>query len=488
MNILFVASEVAGYAKSGGLADVSSALPKALKKLGHNIKVVMPRYYSIDKKELKSLGEMAVPMGSLGEFWCEVFIGNMGGVEIYFIDYELYFGRANLYTDSKGLAYGDNDERFIFLSKASFELAKKIDFIVEIIHANDWHTAIMPLLLKAKYQYNKYFKNSSTVLTIHNMQHQGKFTTKIIDIAEVGWESFTSDNLEEFGMVNLLKSGITQSDVINTVSPTYAKEIKTAQFGWGLDSYLRGRELLFGILNGVDYREWSPKEDKYIVKNYSLETIEDKLICKKDLQKLFNLPTNPNIPIIGFVGRFATQKGIELISQSIWELLELDIQIVILGSGEKWAEGFFSDIAKRYPTKIASFIGYSEELAHKIEAGSDIFLMPSLFEPCGLNQIYSLAYGTLPIVRAVGGLDDTIRNFDKYTKSPNGFKFYDASKDALVGTVKWAVDTYYNNRDGFNILIKNGMKDRFDWDISAKKYEKLYKVAVYKKELESDKL
>ena len=488
MNILFVASEVAGYAKSGGLADVSSALPQALNKLGHNIKIVMPRYYTIDKKSLISLGKMAVPMGSLGEFWCEVFIDDMSGVEIYFIDYELYFGRANLYSDDSGNAYSDNAERFVFLSKASFELAKKIDFMVDIIHTNDWHTSIMPLLLKAKYKYTKYFKNSSTVLTIHNMEHQGKFDSNIIDIAEVGWESFTPDNLEEFGKVNLLKSGITQSDVINTVSPTYAKEITTAQFGWGLDSYLRSRELLFGILNGVDYREWSPKEDSYIVKNYTLETIKNKSLCKKDLQKIFNLPQKSKIPIIGFIGRFATQKGIELISQAIWELLELDIQVIILGSGEKWAEGFFSDIAKRYPKNIASYIGYSEELAHKIEAGSDMFLMPSLFEPCGLNQIYSLSYGTLPIVRAVGGLDDTIRNFDRYTEKPNGFKFYSDTKDALVGTVKWAVDIYHNDKKSFNLLIENGMRDKFDWKISAKKYEKLYQLAMYKKELESDKL
>ncbi|HHB94479.1 MAG TPA: glycogen synthase, partial [Campylobacterales bacterium] len=211
MNILFVASEVAGYAKSGGLADVASALPKALKKMGHNIKVVMPRYYSIDKTKLTSLGLMSVPMGSFGIFECEVYSSKMGSVEIYFIDYEHYFGRANLYSDENGFAYSDNDERFVFLSKASFELAIKLDFQVDILHVNDWHTAIMPTLLKSKYQYTKQFAKTATVLTIHNMQHQGKFDTKIIDISEVGWESFTPDNFEEFGGINLLKSGITQS-------------------------------------------------------------------------------------------------------------------------------------------------------------------------------------------------------------------------------------------------------------------------------------
>jgi starch synthase len=484
MNILFVASEVAGYAKSGGLADVASALPKALNKLGHNIKVVMPRYYSIDKSKLTSLGLISVPMGSFGIFECEVFNSKMKSVEIYFIDYEYYFGRANLYSDENGFAYSDNDERFIFLSKASFELAIKLDYKVDILHVNDWHTAIMPTLLKSKYQYTKPFAKTATVLTIHNMQHQGKFDKKIIDIAEVGWESFTHDNLEEFGGINLLKSGITQSDVINTVSPTYAKEITTPEFGWGLESYLRNRELLFGILNGVDYNEWSPQKDSYIIKHYSIKSLKNKKLCKKDLQTIFNLPLEENTPLIGFVGRFATQKGIELISQAIWELLHMDIQIVILGSGEKWAEGFFGDIAKRYPDKFATYIGYSDELAHKIEAGSDMFLMPSLFEPCGLNQIYSLAYGTIPIVRAVGGLDDTIRNLDNSIDKPNGFKFYQATKEALIGTISWAVDTYYNDKDNFKLLIKNAMKERFNWEISAKKYEKLYHLAIYKKDLQ----
>ncbi|HHH51174.1 MAG TPA: glycogen synthase [Campylobacterales bacterium] len=370
------------------------------------------------------------------------------------------------------------------MSKASFELAIKLDFPVDILHVNDWHTAIMPTLLKSKYQYTKQFAKTATVLTIHNMQHQGKFDTKIIDISEVGWESFTPDNFEEFGGINLLKSGITQSDVINTVSPTYAKEITTPEFGWGLESFLKNRELLFGILNGVDYSEWSPQKDKYIAKHYSIKSLHNKQLCKKDLQTIFDLPLDSQVPIIGFVGRFATQKGIELISQSIWELLKLDIQIVILGSGEKWAEGFFADIAKRYPSKFATYIGYSDELAHKIEAGSDMFLMPSLFEPCGLNQIYSLAYGTLPIVRAVGGLDDTIRNFDKGIDKPNGFKFYQASKEALVGTINWAVDTYYNDKDSFELLVKNAMQEKFDWEISAKKYKQLYKLAIDKKDLQ----
>ena len=473
MNILFVASEVAGFAKSGGLADVASALPKTLKKLKHNVKVVMPRYYSIDKSKLKSIGSMAVPMGIWGTFWCEVFTTKMDKVDVYFIDYEKYFGRSGLYNDENGYSYIDNDERFVFLSKAAFEVANKLNFKVDVIHANDWHTALMPLMLKAKYKYQDNFKDAVSVLTIHNMQHQGKFDKKIIDIAEVGWESFVSDNLEEFGGVNCLKSGITQSDVLNTVSPKYAKEIKTTD-GWGLEYYLSRRELLFGILNGVDYDEWNPKTDKLIVKNYDVDTLEEKKINKIYLQEKFNLEKK-DVPLIGFVGRFATQKGIELIAQAIYDILHLDIQIVMLGSGEKWAEGFFNDIARKYPNKFGVYIGYNNELAHQIEAGADMFLMPSLFEPCGLNQIYSLRYGTTPIVRAVGGLDDTINE-------NNGFKFYDASKDALVNTIKWAIEVYYS--DKFRLLQINGMNQRFDWKKSAKKYIKMYELAILKKALD----
>jgi starch synthase len=486
VNILFVSSEVAGFAKSGGLADVASALPKSLKKLGNDIKIVMPRYYKIDKSKLKSIGSMAVPMGNYGEFWCEVFTTKMDKVEIYFIDYENYFGRSELYSDENGYAYLDNDERFVFLSKAAFELANKIDFKVDIIHANDWHTSIMPLMLESKYKYQDNFKNCATVLTIHNMQHQGKFDKDLIEYAEIGWESFVSTNLEEFGGVNLLKSGIIMSDVVTTVSPKYANEIKTPTFGWGLDGYLRSRELLFGVLNGVDYDEWSPKSDKLISTNYDIDSLDKKKECKKDIQKIFNLPLRDEVPVIGFVGRFAQQKGIELISSAIWEMMHLDVQFVFLGSGEKWAEGFFSDLANRYPDKIACYVGYNNDLAHKIEAGSDMFLMPSLFEPCGLNQIYSLRYGTVPIVRAVGGLDDTITNLDHFSENPNGFKFYESSKDALLNTVRWAVDTYYNQKEIFKYMVENGMKERFDWKKSAKKYEKIYKLAQLKRNLKND--
>jgi starch synthase len=483
MNILFVASEVAPFAKSGGLADVASALPRALKALRHNVKVVMPRYYSIDKSSLKSLGIMGVKMGAMGELWCELFTCKHGKVDIYFIEYERYFGRSGFYADENGYSYGDNDERFIFLSRAAFEVAKKLNFSVDVIHANDWHTAIMPLMLESVYKYEPLFAGTASVLTIHNMQHQGKFHQGIIDVMEVGWESYTSDNLEDFGGINLLKSGIMRSDAVSTVSPKYAREICTPAFGWGLDGYLHNRELLFGILNGVDYEEWDPKNDTFLIQNYESSDMSGKQVCKREIQELFGLPENPNTAVIGFVGRLAEQKGIELLAGAIWDMLHMDMQLVILGSGERWAEGFFNDVANRYPDKVSVYIGYNNALAHKIEAGADLFLMPSLFEPCGLNQIYSLRYGTLPIVRAVGGLDDTIQNAERYAKKPNGFKFYEASAAALCATVRWALEVYYTQKEEFDQMIANAMEAEFSWEQSAKLYEKLYKLAKLKKEL-----
>ena len=482
LNILFVASEVVPFAKTGGLADVAGALPKALKKLGHNIIVVMPRYYKIDKSKLTHQeGALGVPMGVMGELWAGVYSSKLpkSDVPIYFIDYEDFYGRVGLY-DEDGKAYEDNANRFAFLSKAAFMLCKKLDFNPDIIHANDWHTAVMPALAQSRFVHD--FANAATVLTIHNLQHQGEFFKGVIDVLEIGWERFNPMEFESYNSFNSLKGGIATADAVTTVSKKYAQEIQTEEFGFGLQEHIRAHSAkLFGILNGVDYDEWNPSTDRYIVKNYDLDDMSGKKECKRALQKDFGLKVDDKIPLIGFVGRFAEQKGINLIAQIIHGLKDLDLQIVILGSGEKWAEYFFSDQAKKHKHNFGTYIGYSEALAHQIEAGSDIFLMPSLFEPCGLNQIYSLAYGTLPIVRATGGLDDTIENFDKKSSTCNGFKFYDATPDALYNTIKWAIDIYKNHKKDFEKMQKRAMKMRFDWIKSAKEYEEVYKYALKKK-------
>jgi starch synthase len=479
LNILLAASEVVPFAKSGGLADVSGALPKALKNLGHDIRVVMPRYYVIDKEKynLKLLeGALSIHMGSMGEMWAGVYEGKLpqSDVPIYFIEYDDFFGRKGLYGEGSE-SFSDNDNRYIFFSKAVMQLAKKLDFRPDVIHANDWHTAPIPLLLNTTYAFDLNFKNTGSLLSIHNLEHQGKFYKGAMDVLGVGWEHFTVKELEEYDGVNFLKGGIVHADAINAVSKKYAQEIRTSEFGFGLQSLINDYEYkLFGVLNGVDYDEWSPTIDKLIPYTFDIDSLDGKEKCKAELQKEFNLPQRSEVPMIGFVGRLAEQKGITLIASCFEKILEMDIQIVLLGTGEKWAEKFFKEKAEQYPDKFASYIGYDNTIAHKIEAASDMFLMPSLFEPCGLNQIYSLRYGTIPIVRATGGLDDTIENYDAYHKSGTGFKFYDATVSGLLNTVQWAVDVYYNDKEGINALRSNAMSKRYEWSNAAKGYEEIY--------------
>jgi len=482
LKILFIASEVAPFAKSGGLADVAGALPQALKKMGHDVRVVMPRYYIIDRSNLKPLdGAMGVPMGTMGEFWTAVLEGSLGDVPIYFIEHEHYFGRKGLYGEG-GFSFPDNDNRFVFFTKAAMQLAKKLQFKPDILHANDWHTAVAPLFLNTHYRYDEIYENCASVFTIHNMQHQGQFYKGVMDVLDVGWHHFNHHDLEEHDGVNLLKSAIVHSDAFTTVSQKYAQEIQTPEFGWGLqDTVANHQEKLFGIVNGVDYNEWSPAVDDFIAKKYDIKNMRGKAACKKDLQKEFSLEVTDDKPLIGLVGRLAEQKGIDLIAASIWELMQMNIQVVLLGTGEYWAEHFFSDIAEKYPGKFACYIGYRNDLAHKIEAGSDFFLMPSHFEPCGLNQIYSLRYGTLPIVRATGGLDDTIENYEPHSGEGTGFKFYEASASALTNTVRWAVDTWYNHPDAIKKLIKNAMSRHFSWDDAAASYTDIYRYAHSKR-------
>jgi len=482
LNIFIAASEVVPFAKTGGLADVAGALPKALRALGHDVRIVMPRYYIVDREkyglELMD-GELGVPMGVMCEIWAGVYEGRLPSTEvpIYFIDHEGYFGRSGLYDDN-GEGFRDNDNRFIFFSRSVMQLAKKLQFHPDVIHANDWHTSAIPMMLNTIYAYDPAFAHTGSLLTIHNLQHQGKFYKGVMDILGIGWDHFYE--LEEHGGVNLLKGGITHADAISTVSSKYAQEIRTQEFGWGLEGLIDINSYkLHGILNGVDYEEWSPAVDTLIPHTFDSDDMSGKGLCKSALQQTFNVPQRAEAPLIGLVGRLVEQKGIELIATSIHRLLELDIQIVMLGAGEKWAEHYFSDIARMYPEKFGCFIGYRNDLAHQIEAGSDLFLMPSLFEPCGLNQIYSLRYGTLPIVRATGGLDDTIENYHNDGEHGTGFKFYDATPDALINTVGWAVHTWYNDRDGFVQMQRNAMSQRYDWNGAAREYESLYRRIVH---------
>jgi starch synthase len=484
LSLLFVASEAAPFAKEGGLGDVVGALPKYLARLGHDVRVVIPRYYSvsIEKYSLRLLpGTLVVPMGIIGFMYCGVYEGRLPGSEVpvYFLEHEQFYGRSGLYQQN-GEGYLDNDNRFVFLSKAALELCKMLDFRPDVIHAHDWHTAAIPALLNTSYLHDRFVGDSASLLTVHNMQHQGNFYPGLMEVLGIGWKHFNYRDLEKDDQVNLLKGGIHHANLLNTVSEGYAGEIQTAEYGWGLEDVVRERSNdLYGILNGVDYEEWNPANDPFIAKKYTDRTvISGKAACKKDLQQQMGLPVRTDVPLFGVVSRMVQQKGTDIIAEAIHRILEMDVQFVMVGNGEPWAHFYFGDIAAAYPEKFACFIGYNEALAHKVEAGADFFVMPSSFEPCGLNQMYSLAYGTPPIVRATGGLHDSVENFNEETLVGDGFKFWQHSATALYDTVGWAAYTFYNNAKGLKALRKNGMKKRFTWDESALKYEELYRLAI----------
>jgi starch synthase len=483
LSLLFVASEAAPFAKEGGLGDVVGALPKYLARLGHDVRIIIPRYYSVncDKYNLRLLpGTLVVPMGIIGHMYCGVYEGRLPGsdVPVYFLEHEEFYGRAGLYQQN-GQGYLDNDNRFVFLSKAALELCKMLAFHPDVIHAHDWHTAAIPALLNTSYLHDRFVGDSASLLTLHNMQHQGNFYPGLMEVLGIGWKHFNYLDMEKDDQVNLLKGGITHATLLNTVSEGYAAEIQTAEYGWGLEDVIRQRASdLYGILNGVDYEEWDPARDPFIAAKFSPRNMKGKAVCKRDLQATLGLPQRDDVPLFGVVSRMVQQKGTDIIAEAIHRILEMDVQFVMVGNGEPWAHFYFGDIAAAHPDKFACYIGYNEALAHKVEAGADFFVMPSSFEPCGLNQMYSLAYGTPPIVRATGGLDDSVENFDEEALTGDGLKFWQHSAIALFDTIGWAAYTFYNNPKGLKALRKNGMKKRFTWESAALKYEELYRLAI----------
>jgi starch synthase len=481
-NVLFIASECAPFAKTGGLGDVIGVLPKYIRKLGHNVKVVIPRYSVVDINKYgleKLIPPLGVPMGIAGEWWCGVYKGYLpnSDVEIYFIEHEGFYGRKDLYNAEDGTGYIDNDNRFMFLSKAALQLSKMINFKPDIIHINDWHTSMVPHMLKTYYKNDPHFSSATTVLTIHNMQYQGVFYSGVMDVLG-SWEYYF--DYEFNGKVNFLKGGMYLSDMVTTVSEGYAREIQTAEFAYGLEGVAKDINYkLVGILNGVDYEEWNPEADRLIPANYSENDLSGKYVCKEALQKRFKLPLR-DVPIFGIVSRLVHQKGVDILAEAIYRILSLDVQFILVGNGEPWAHFFFGKIAYENSDKFGCFIGYDNELAHLVEAGADFFVMPSRFEPCGLNQMYSLRYGTPPVVHAVGGLNDTVENFDEQTGNGTGFKFYGLNANNLFNTIGWATYTYYNLKDKLINLRKNGMQKRFTWDDSARKYLDVYRRAKNK--------
>lgn len=471
MKVLFVASEAVPFIKTGGLADVAHALPKTLKEQGVDIRVVLPKYSAIADKykdEMKAIVDFKVQVG-----WREQFAGiqmlELDGVIFYFIDNEYYFKREGIY------GHYDDGERFSFYSKAVLEMMEKIDFIPDIIHMNDWHTGMMSLIFKDHYSHKKQFEKIKTVYTIHNLKYQGVFPPGVLDdLLNLNMRYFNEGYIEFYGNINFMKAGLLYSDVVTTVSETYAKEIQHDYFGEKLHGIVQDRKHdLYGIVNGIDYDVYNPKKDASIAKEFDLRSVNRKGENKKALQEELGLPINPEIPMIGMVTRLADMKGLDLIAHVVQELLALDIQLVVLGTGEHKYEAMMHELAHRYPSKVSANIRFDDGLAHRIYASSDMFLMPSRFEPCGLGQLIALRYGALPIVRETGGLKDTVKPFNEFTGEGVGFGFANYNAHELLFTIKHALEVYEDKTTWRN-LVKNAMKTDNSWNASAKTYKKLY--------------
>jgi starch synthase len=484
LKVLFASPEVVPFAKTGGLADVAGSLPGALKELGCDVRVIMPFYRMVEAvaKERKLLVEnIEIPVGKkiyAGDIW-EASLG--GAVPVYLIKCDEFYDRSSLYGTAKG-DYRDNAERFIFFSRCALECCIRIDFSPDIIHCHDWQVGLIPAYLKTLYSSESHFQRTGTVFTIHNIAYQGVFPRDAFSLTGLPDSLFSIEGLEYYGQTCILKSALMFSDIINTVSKKYSEEIQTTEYGYGMEGILLNRKNdLYGILNGVDYAEWSPETDTYTAAHYSAADVKGKQECKRDLLKEYGLPEKLiSRPILGVISRLADQKGFNLLADIMDVLMAMDIGFVLLGNGEQKYHDLFERIARQYPEKAGIKIAYNNSLAHKIEAGSDMFLMPSRYEPCGLNQIYSLKYATVPIVRATGGLDDTIIDYHEADGSGNGFKFTDYTAREFLHTIQRALKVFENN-SAWQKLMKNCMSYDFSWKQSAAQYVELYKKAMGKK-------
>ncbi|MBE7444720.1 MAG: glycogen synthase GlgA [Planctomycetia bacterium] len=488
MKVIYLSSEVVPFAKTGGLADIAGAIPKSLQKIGVEMIVFMPFYrvvkenaYPVKKTDIRF--EVRIGGKIKYGFVYKGFLPD-SQVPIYFLDNEQYFSRQGLYNYLGTMNdYEDNSERFIFFSQGVLEVVEKLNVFPHILHCNDWQTGLVPVYVKTKYAGKACFKNTKTILTIHNLAYQGNFGHLDMNLTGLDWSLFTWKQLEFYGKLSFLKGGIVFSDLITTVSKTYAQEIQTPEFGEGLDGVLKERANdIYGIINGIDYTIWNPETDKFIIANYGTKNLSGKRLCKKALQGKYNLPER-DVPVIGMITRLADQKGLDLVVDRFQDFMKVDIQFILLGTGEQRYHEFFQNYAKTHPTKVAVKLSFDERSAHEIEAGADMFLMPSRYEPCGLNQLYSLRYGTVPIVRNTGGLADTIvdvRSKPLSNGKANGFSFQAYNSDLLLATIIRAMNLFKDKTQWTN-LMKNGMAQDWSWERSAREYATLYKNIVKEK-------
>lgn len=475
MKVLFAASEAHPFIKTGGLGDVMGALPKSLIKLGIDTRVVIPKYKNIKdelKQKLQFVKWFTVPVGWRNQY-CGVFQYEYNEVIYYFIDNEYYFNRDGLY------GYFDDGERFAFFNRAVLEFIKEIDWQPDLINCNDWQTGMVPVLLNLEYKKDQFYSRIKTVFSIHNLLFKGSFSPKVLpELFGYDYMPLVNGSVELDGSVSFLKGGLNYCDQITTVSKTYAEEIKTPQYGEGLDGFLRSKSYyLMGIVNGIDYEEFNPQDDKFIFKNFNINSISNKVENKLALQRELGLPQKKDTPMIGIISRLTHQKGCDLIVNMIDRLLQRDIQVVILGTGDYWYEETFKNLQYRYPDKVSANIKFDNALAHKIYAATDMFLMPSLFEPCGLGQLIALRYGSIPIVRETGGLRDTVYPYNKYNGVGNGFGFKNFNSSELMQIIEYAL-TIYSDKNAWNNIIRQAMDSDNSWEKSAMQYKWLYEGVV----------
>lgn len=471
MKILFAAAEAHPFIKTGGLADVIGALPKALKNAGVDIRVILPKYRGIPEKYVEKMEHIAVvnvPVGWRSQY-CGIERIVHDGIPIYFIDNEYYFGaRDGIY------GYMDDGERFAFYNRAVLECLPAIDFQPDVLHCHDWHAAVVPMLLDGHYRHDPFYSKIRTVFTIHNLLYQGVFPYEVLD-GLLGLDSSYFNGVEYYGNINFMKGGIVFSDHVTTVSPTYAQEIRTAYYGYGLEGLLESRsDRLTGIVNGIDTKSYNPANDPHIFSRYRTNLIK-KTENKLGLQQELGLPIAPHIPMVAMVTRLVDSKGLDLITRILDELLYYDdIQFVLLGTGDEIYERWFREAAWRYPTKLSSQILFNDALSRKMYAGSDLFLMPSKFEPCGISQLLALRYGSIPVVRETGGLNDTVQPYNEVTGQGNGFTFSDYNAHDMMFTLRRAV-SYYHKPEHWKQVTKNAFSGDYSWNVSAQQYIDIYK-------------
>jgi len=483
MKVLQVAAEAVPYAKTGGLADVAGALPKALRGIGVEADLVLPFYRDVERSRFSFQGspeEIRVKVGDREESGTVEEILDADGGRVFLVRNDRYFDREFLYGTRDG-DYADNFERFTFFCRGVMEWILQSGRRYDVIHCHDWQTALIPVYMKTLYADAEPLAGVASVFTIHNIGYQGLFHKDNLLLTGLGWELFTHKRLEFYDIVNLMKGGLVFGDILSTVSETYSREIQRGEFGFGLEGVLyERREELFGIVNGADYEEWNPATDRWIVSNYSAENFSGKKACRQDLLAEFGFPPDGDDFIAGIIGRFTSQKGFDLIVRAGDWLAGQPLRLVILGSGERHYEESIVELRRKYPERVAVRVMYDTSLAHRIEAGMDVCIMPSRYEPCGLNQIYSLKYGTVPVVRNTGGLADTVIDADLHPDDGNGFVFNEYSPEALKGAVSRALAAFAD-RPRWQAIISRGMEKDFSWNSSARKYADLYEKALRKR-------